>query len=66
MKEMFLTLEDAKDPGQPWATVKFRREMSFHVLQFSTHYQTGRIVGGPMGVLSTFSGDPYIPVCLHL
>lgn len=62
----FITLEDAKDPGWPWTTVKFRREMSFHARQFSTRYQTGRIVGGPWGVLSTFPGDPYIPVCFHL
>lgn len=41
----FTTLEDAKDPGWPWATVKFRREMSFHALQFTPHYETGKFLG---------------------
>lgn len=65
-KSNFISLEDANDPGWPWATEKFKREVSFHVLQFSAHYQTGRIVWGHLDVLSTFPGDPYIPVCFHL
>lgn len=44
-----ITLEVAKGPEWPWVTVKFRREVMFHALQFSSYYETGRIVRGPLG-----------------